>query len=165
MRKTIVSIAVVLMAIGGFLATRGYENGVGVHAQLTSTSTVQDFRVASKKARALWLENMCRDGACLDAIDWKCGFSFTSADPRDFKTEAGREIFVRDIRKKRECFEKLAMTAPMTDTLDKLRILCGRRLMVFIGDRDYKPEDCEKAGGEWGKKRPVFSDEERYFEK
>ncbi len=36
--------------------------------------------------------------------------------------------------------------------------------MVFIEDRDYKPEDCRAAGGEWGKKTSLFSDERSYFE-
>ena len=36
--------------------------------------------------------------------------------------------------------------------------------MVFIGDRDYKPADCAAAGGEWGKKSTLFSDERSYFE-
>jgi len=106
---------------------------------------------------------MCDD--VLDPIDWKCGFSFTSIEAGDLKTETGQEKLFRDIRRTRICFELLATTAPTTDTLGRLRLLCGRHHMVFIGDRDYKPEDCKKVGGEWGKKRPVFSDEDRYLEK
>lgn len=73
-------------------------------------------------------------------------------DPRDFDTPTGRDRLFRDISARSECFKKLASSAPVTDTLDKLRILYGRRLMVFIDERDYKRADCEKAGGEWGKR-------------
>src|SRR5688572_22580748 len=85
MRKGIVLIAIVLIAIGGFLVVRTYDSDVGVQAPLTPTNTVHDFHVASKSARSRWLEEMCDDGVCLDPIDWKCGFSFTSTEASDLK--------------------------------------------------------------------------------
>jgi hypothetical protein len=141
-----------------------YDSDPGEHVPLTPTSTARDYRAAAKSIRSQWMHDMCANGACLDPVDWKCGYSFTKTDPEEFKTEQGRASFYHDIARRDGCFMWLAERAPETDTLDKLRVLCGRREMFFIGERSgYKPEDCVKAGGEWGRKRHVFSDEETYF--
>ena len=137
----------------------------GEDAALVPTSTAEEFRAASGRAQDRWLEQMCDDGACLAPADWRCGFSSTTARPEKFNTPEERDTLYRDFRRRRDCFVGLSGKAPREDTLDKLRILCGRRHMVFIGDRDYKPVDCTAAGGEWGKKSTLFSDESRYFEK
>ena len=150
---------------GGSVLSWTLSGEDGGEAHLTPTSTVEEFRGSSSLAQASWLEKMCDDGACLAPADWRCGFSFTSARPEELTTPEGRETQHHDIRRRRDCFVDLASKAPREDTLDKLRILCGRRHMVFIGDRDYKPADCAAAGGEWGKKSTLFSDESRYFEK
>ena len=84
-------VAVVLIAFGVFRALRAYDSDMGVQTELTPTNTAHDFRVASKSARSRWLEKMCDDGVCLDPIDWKCGFSFTSVEASDLKTETGQE--------------------------------------------------------------------------
>jgi hypothetical protein len=159
---TATGVAILLAASAGVWT---YYSDIGEHIPLTPESAVRDFRAAAKSVRSHWLDKMCANGACLDPVDWKCGYSFTSINPEeDLHTETGREVMYREIRIVRDCFEKLAATSPLTDRLNKLRLLCGRHFMLFKGERSgYKPDDCVKAGGEWGKKRTVFVDEDKYF--
>jgi hypothetical protein len=115
---------------------------------LDSKSTISDYRLGSWSARLHWLNRMCNNGVCLDPIDWKCGFSFDEGGILDGVNS---------------CFIANVMNAPLADTLGKLRLLCGRKYMVFTGTLNASQDECAKAGGQWGVRARMFSDELNYI--
>jgi hypothetical protein len=122
--------------------------------------TIADFRAATNASRAHWLNKMCNGGRCLHRIDWQCGFSISA----DMHNEADRGWRIFD-EKVKACFVSLAGKAPLADTLGKVRLLCGRKYMIFAGNLDdASPSVCVNAGGQWGKKARVFGDEDVYIE-
>jgi hypothetical protein len=124
---------------------------------LSAKSTALDFRAASTAARMHWLSKMCDDGECLHRVDWYCGFSIRRADS-DSESEA--KVFVENVE---SCFLTLAKAAAATETLGKLRLICGRKHMVFAPERDVTPAQCAKEGGKWGQKIKLFADEDQYL--
>jgi hypothetical protein len=134
----------------------GFTQGVNVPLALyrswfglTGNGTVADFRSASIGDRVYWLEHMCNSGVCLHLIDWRCGFAPKYPEFND---------------RVNACFTSLASRAPLSDTLDKLRLVCGRKYMVFVDQEFSTPAACVKAGGQWGKKLRLYSDENDYVE-
>lgn len=121
--------------------------------------TVADFRKASPSFQERWLEKMCNGGDCLHSVDWACGFSTSKTLHSEIDT--GWESFDHNVK---VCFRSLVRQAPLSDSLGKLRLICGRRYMVFAGDVDASPEGCAKAGGKWGEKVQVYGDEDAYPE-
>jgi hypothetical protein len=89
---------------------------------LGSNSTVSAYRSASVATREYWLENMCKNGACLEILDWKCGYG-PPADDGDV----------------RRCFE----------TLGRVLINSARCPLRSESDRDTASQRndamCQKA--------------------
>jgi hypothetical protein len=55
------------------------------------------------------------------------------------------------------------MKAPLSDPLSKLRLICGRQFMTFVDRTFSSPKECTDAGGRWGERLKVFSDEDDYI--
>jgi len=124
---------------------------------LTSASTVAEYRAASEGAQSYWLDHMCNGGVCLHLVDWRCGFSIAPEHPVEHDPDV--EAFDAKVRK---CFTALVAKAPLAEKLEKLRLICGRRHMVFAGETYSNPKQCAEAGGQWGKKIRVFADEDSF---
>jgi hypothetical protein len=160
-----------LLVVGGFLlfdATVAFHSyyyaGYNTYKErylywfgLSETSTVHDFRKASEMFQSHWMKRMCYNGVCLHSQDWECGFSLYRLGEHDYESQN---------KKIDDCFLSLVDTAPLSDKLGKLRLLCGRRHMVFVGAESsiHNRAGCKVAGGDWGKKAKVFADEDTYFE-
>jgi hypothetical protein len=160
--KRILQVAIALLLFDATVALYAY-NQVGYNTYkerylswfgLSAASTVHDFRKSSWEFQEHWLEHMCRSGVCLHPVDWACGFTINRDDDEEYRSQKA---------KIESCFIALIKTAPLSDQLGKLRLLCGRRHMIFAGEWRTKPADCEAAGGQWGKKAPLFADEDSYF--
>jgi hypothetical protein len=126
---------------------------------LKADSTVADYRAASDWAKVYWLDKMCDNGVCLHQIDWRCGFSISTEHPVEHDLDV--ENFDAGVRL---CFTSIVTKAPLAEALGKLRLICGRRYMVFAGELYSTPRECAEAGGQWGKKLSVFTDEDSYTE-
>ena len=161
-KRLLIAIAIILALIG-YASFRIGENLYSEYFYdwfgLKSNSTVGEYRTASIAAQKHWLKKMCHSGVCLHQIDWKCGFSISTTHPVEFDSES--EDFSARVQ---SCFSLLTKKAPLADTLEKLRMLCGRRHMVFADKLYSTPEECAQAGGKWGEKLKVYTDEGSYFE-
>jgi hypothetical protein len=156
---------IAVWSVAGFIAisasmylSSGFNLPLDLYRQwfgLSPTSTVADYRAASEGAKSYWLDRMCNNGVCLHRVDWECGFSMAPAHPVEFDPDV--EVFNANVRK---CFTGLVAKAPLADNLGKLRLICGRRHMVFAGETYSDPKKCAEAGGQWGKKITVFADED-----
>jgi hypothetical protein len=91
-------------------------------------------------------------------VDWECGFSIAPAHPVE-EHDPDVEAFNENVRK---CFTALVAKAPLAENLGKLRLICGRRHMVFAGKTYSDPKKCAEAGGQSGKKARVFVDEDAF---
>lgn len=116
--------------------------------RLDAGDTVGEFQVASIKRAASWMERMCKDGECLDRIDWRCGYELDR-----YQGDAGFT----------ECFLDVIDKARPDTTLDAVRKYCGKRF-ARLSERDGNQSKCKTIGGTWGKLSPmpdiVFVEEE-----
>jgi len=146
----------VYLQTGQNLLLKTYRDWFG----LKGSSTVSEFRASSEGAKSYWLQKMCNNGRCLHTVDWMCGFSLSRMHPIE-DHDPDVDEFDANVRR---CFMSLAGKAPLTDTLDKLRLICGRHHMIFAGELYHTPQECAKVGGQWGARARVFADEDRYLE-
>lgn len=128
----LVFISVLLyLGYGINLPMRTYRSWFGLGAN----STVAEYRGASETARAYWLDKICNDGRCLDTIDWLCGFALidrTSDDP-----DAATDAYVTKVT---SCFKSLIAISPLRGRISRLRLICGRRYMSFVGNQYSTPK-------------------------
>ena len=99
--------------------------------RLSGSDTVYDFHNSSIDDSVAWLTRMCRDGKCLDHIDWRCGFD------------------LGDESEMSQCFIDQAHLAKSWVKLDSIRKYCGKKYAIF-NKRFGSEQECSELGGKWG---------------
>lgn len=120
----------VILAILGYIFI--YQMDMFKIFNLYGDSTVSDFKEVKTEEAVEWMQHMCRDGVCLDKIDWRCGFTV--------------QWQINEIQ---DCFHELVFKVEDETELDVLRKYCGKKHAQFSGLRESKSE-CESLGGRWG---------------
>ncbi len=110
---------------------------------LNGDNTVHDYMTAPTEKAVRWFSQMCDGGQCLHPTDWSCGFSIPNATD-----EQARQY--DDAVK--NCFSNALKRAKSWDKLDKLRQICGRQWIVFVGEPHGSKAECERKGRIWGDK-------------
>ena len=129
---------------------------------LDGTSSTYSFNSASFHKQRKFLNRACDDGVCLHPTDWACGFT---VDSHLFRHERFRDWHEAVI----DCIGDVALKVEAWTALDRVRKVCGRHYMTFdptlVGDTPKSREACSLAGGKWGEKVIVFTDEDSMLEK
>lgn len=100
--------------------------------RLDPDDTIYDYMTADVSDAVAFYLDICKDGACLAAQDWACGFD--NGDRAAFDA----------------CFDSVVENGDPWYRLSDVRRFCGHRTMKFVGTLYSNPDRCETAGGRWG---------------
>lgn len=117
--------------------------------------TVEDYTKSPiEQVVRLHMNGFCNNGTCITKSDWVCGF-ITETWKFDHDEFSSYSEALDD------CVRKLIRTFAKEAKLEKIAIICGRHYMTFDPrSTGATPEHCEKAGGVWGVKTPLWADDE-----